>query len=97
MNMEQSDMISPMENQLPSHSPRAQGTAGAPQAFNYGRPAPPLTPLQQMVNDLPLRHPARLELHRPEHDAALGPKALKSTAYALIIIIAGKVVWHFFR
>ena len=59
--------------------------------------APPLTPLQMIVNDLPLRHAARLELHRLEQAAAMGPKALRSTKYVLAIIIVGNVVWHFFR
>jgi hypothetical protein len=97
MNMGQADMMTLMENQLPSNSPRAQGTAVAQQAFNHGRAVPPLTPLQQIVNGLPLRHPARLELHRLEQAAAVGPKALRSTKYVLAIIIVGNVVWHFFR
>ena len=68
-----------------------------PPPGGHGRVAPRLTPLQAIVNDLPLRHPARLELHRLEQDAAMGPKALRSTKYVLIIIIVGNLVWHFFR
>ncbi len=68
-----------------------------PQAGAHGRVVPPLTPLQQMANDLPLRHAARLALHRLEQAAAMGPQALHSTKYVLAIIIVGNVVWHFFR
>jgi hypothetical protein len=50
-----------------------------------------------MANDLPLRHAARLALHRLEQAAAMGPQALHSTKYVLAIIIVGNVVWHFFR
>ncbi len=84
-----------MSNQAQPEGPQTAGPS--PRPGGPGHVAPPLTPLQLIVNDLPLRHPARLELHRLEQDAAMGPKALKSTVYVLIIIIVGNLVWHFFR
>lgn len=84
-----------MENQTQADSPRSAGSS--PRPGGPGRVAPPLTPLQMIVNDLPLRHPARLEHHRLEQAAAHGPRALTQTKYVLIIIIVGNLVWHFFR